>query len=59
MTALRRPRRPRLLTVLVGMVAGVTAVVLCAVSTFFIAQYRVGMIQSARTTSAQACTQSR
>lgn len=57
MSALRRPRRPRLLTVLVGMVAGVTAVVLCAVSTFFIAQYRAGMIQSARTTSAQACTQ--
>ena len=57
MTALRHPRRPRLLTMLVGMVAGVTAVVLGAVSTIFIAQYRAGMVQSARTTSAQACTQ--
>ena len=57
MTAMAHPRRPRLLTMLVGMVAGVTAVVLCAVSTFFIAQYRAGMVQSARTTSAQACTQ--
>lgn len=57
MSALHRWRRPRLLTVLVGMVAGITAVVLCAVSTFFIAQYRAGMVQSARTTSAQACTQ--
>lgn len=54
----RRGRRlPRLWVILVGMVAGITAVVLCAVSTFFIARYRSGMIQSARTASAQACTQ--
>lgn len=54
----RRGRRlPRLWVMLVGMVAGITAVVLCAVSTIFIAQYRSGMVQSARTTSAQACTQ--
>lgn len=50
-------RLPRLWVILVGMVAGITAVVLCAVSTFFIAQYRAGMVQSARTASAQACTQ--
>ena len=54
----RRSRRlPRLWVILVGMVAGITAVVLCAVSTFFIARYRSGMVQSARTASAQACTQ--
>lgn len=57
MTPVRRPRRPRLLTMLVGMVAGITAVVLCAVSAIFITQYRSGMVQSARTASAQACTQ--
>lgn len=57
MSPVRRLRRPRLLTMLVGMVAGITAVVLCAVSGIFIAQYRAGMVQSARTASAQACTQ--
>ena len=57
MSPARRRRLPRLWVMLVGMVAGVTAVVLFAVSTFFIAQYRAGMIQSARTASAQACNQ--
>lgn len=47
----------RITTILVAMVVGVVAVILCCCIFLFLDRYRNAMVQSARTTSAQAVSQ--
>ncbi len=47
----------RITTILVSMVVGVVAVILCCCILLFLDRYRSAMIQTARTTSAQAVSQ--
>lgn len=47
----------RITTILVSMVVGVVAVILCCIILLFLDRYRSAMIQTARTTSAQAVSQ--
>ena len=52
------PRRGlRITTILVSMVVGVVAVILCCCILLFLNRYRSAMVQSARTSSAQAVSQ--
>ena len=53
----RRWKTPRITTILVGMVVGVVAVVLCICILVFLATYRRAMVQTAVTNSAQAVSQ--
>lgn len=47
----------RITTILVAMVVGVVAIILCCCIFLFLDRYRSAMVQSARTTSAQAVSQ--
>ena len=47
----------RITTILVSMVVGVVAIILCCSILLFLDRYRSAMVQSARTTSAQAVSQ--
>ena len=47
----------RITTILVAMVVGVVAIILCCCILLFLNRYRSAMVQSARTTSAQAVSQ--
>ena len=51
------PRGPRITTILVSMVVGVVAFILCCCILLFLDRYRSAMVQSARTNSAQAVSQ--
>ena len=51
------PRRPRTTAILVAMVVGVVAIILCSCIALFLHRYRVAMVQSARTSTAQAVAQ--
>ena len=48
---------PRTTTILVAMVVGVVAIILCCCIVLFLDRYRSAMVQSARTSSAQAVSQ--
>ncbi len=50
-------RGPRTTAILVAMVVGVVAIILCSCTTLFLERYRVAMVQSARTSTAQAVAQ--
>ena len=52
-----RQRGPRITAILVAMVVGMAAVILCGCILLFLNRYRSAMIQSARTNSAQAVSQ--
>lgn len=47
----------RITTILVSMVVGVVAIILCCCIMLFLNRYRSAMVQSARTSSAQAVSQ--
>ena len=47
----------RITTILVSMVVGVVAIILCCCIFLFLDRYRSAMVQSARTSSAQAVSQ--
>ena len=51
------PRGPRTTAILVAMVVGVVAIILCSCIALFLHRYRVAMVQSARTSTAQAVAQ--
>ena len=51
------PRGPRTTAILVAMVVGVVAIILCSCITLFLHRYRVAMVQSARTSTAQTVAQ--
>ena len=51
------PRGPRTTAILVAMVVGVVAIILCSCILLFLNRYRVAMVQSARTSTAQAVSQ--
>ena len=54
----RNPRTgPRTTTILVSMVVGVVAIILCCCIVLFLDRYRSAMVQSARTSTAQAVSQ--
>ena len=59
MTRRRNSARPglRITTILVAMVVGVVSVVLCCCIALFLERYHSAMVQSARTSSAQAVSQ--
>lgn len=50
-------RGPRTTTILVSMVVGVVAIILCSCILLFLDRYRSAMVQSARTSTAQAVSQ--
>ena len=50
-------RGPRTTAILVAMVVGVVAIILCSCILLFLNRYRVAMVQSARTSTAQAVSQ--
>ena len=47
----------RITTILVAMVVGVVSIILCCCIALFLNRYRIAMVQSARTTTAQSVSQ--